>query len=580
MGYNDIVVGRLPTINLPRSKFKMPFNHKTSFLHGDLVPIHAFECNTGDGFSLNLSAILRMSTPIVPFMDTIKCYIEAFAIPKRLVWEHWKEFNGENKGAGYQTTSYLYPACATFQSAFATTQALQRSLSYALGNPVHIWNTSNAVVGIPVSVLAERAYFEVWNTKFRASQLQPCESVDYGDGYLSGGNYRAKVLTSDTNAVDIWGHTLKKVNKMHDYFVDSTLSPQYSAPVTLPLGSTAPVGVISLAGGTVSSNTSMLTGAAMPGISSPSGYNLFIKGGTYVAGQVMPSERKEINAGTVANVGLDLVADLTNATAATVNELRYAFALQRFAERENYAGNLYRDILAVHYGVKVPDSTMQLPEHLGGFSFLVNVNQVTSQSGWNSDATTVLGEVGANSTTVISNRHVFSKSFTEPCIVIVFAYTKHKRTYSQGVPRERLKYKNKFDWLWPEFMNIGDRGTLYGEIFFDKSMSAADLNQFFGYQDSWAEDKYFNDIVTGYLNPSIPAALGAHLGQWTLADAYATKPTLSSSWIQEDRDALTRCLKTGANGPDFIADFYFDYTASKIMAIRKMPGLIDHVGLF
>lgn len=566
MGYNDIVVGRLPTINLPRAKFKMPFNHKTSFLHGDLVPIHAFECNTGDGFSLNISAILRMSTPIVPFMDTIKCYIEAFAVPKRLLWTHWKEFNGENKGAGYQTVNYLYPANGYVSSAnFGNIAALQRSLSYALGKPVHMWLAS-ATPTIPVSVMKERGYYEIWNTKFRAAQLQACEPVDYGDAVLdANGKYRVNVLTSDTNTAATWGHTLKKVNKMHDYFVDNTLSPQYAAPVTLPLGTYAPVGIKNDSSAAFGGNLTDDNGSGIVGFypkSSP------IAPGTFGAIDYLNS---------VVTSGADLVVDLTNATAATVNDLRYAFALQRYAERENYAGNLYRDILAVHYGVKVPDSTMQLPEHLGGFSFLVNVNQVTNQSGFAADATTVLGEVGANSTTVVSHKHVFTKSFVEPCIVYVMCYTKHKRTYAQGIAREDLKYLNKFEWLWPEFLNIGDRKTLNAEIYFSGSSSDG-LG--FGYQSSWAEDKYFNDIVTGYLNPTIPAVFGANLGQWSLADKYSSLPTLSSSWIVEDRDAISRVLKTGATGPDFLADFYFDYTASKIAIVDKMPGLIDHVGLF
>ena len=166
----------------------------------------------------------------------------------------------------------------------------------------------------------------------------------------------------------------------------------------------------------------------------------------------------------------------------------------------------------------------------------------------------------------------FSDALTEKVMfgfVYVFIYTKHFRSYGQGIPREDLKVDSKFDYLWPEFMNIGDQKTLIAEIF---AGSATPL-QGFGYQEAWAEYKFFHDTVSGLLNPSLPSG---SLGQWSLADVYGSEPNLSSSWIQEDRNAIARVLKTGSAGPDFIADFYFDAVYVRPMPMYSLPGLIDH----
>lgn len=571
MSYKN--VGFMPDIDYPRSIFPMPKTHKTSFLHGFLVPIHCFMVQPGDSFKLNLSNILRMSTPLVPFMDGIIANVRAFAVPLRLVMKNWEKYVGANEGAGYQTVIPVFPAQEGVNlSGFSSwAQYANESLSYALGKNLHAINSSlnnTTTYKAPFSVLKERGYYLIWNKLFRAEQLQSEYSIDTGDGTVSSGHRVANVLTTDTTDVLRCGHKLLKVNKMHDYFVDNTISPQYGASVQLPLGNIAPL--------KVDSSMNALGGAMKFGIGSG------MSSGNYALGVKVAS-----SGSTGGNVGLisganapsndvtttNLVADLTNATAATVNELRYAFAVQRFSERANYGGNNYYEIIAVHFGVTNPQARMQLPEYLGGYEYNININQVTNQSGFASGTTTVLGEVGAVSVTARKQDFVFRRAFTEFSLVYIMIYTKHFRSYGQGMPREDLLVTNKFDLLWPEFMNIGDQKTLISEIF----AGATNPLGGFGYQEAWAQYKFFHDTVGGLLNPSLPSG---SLGQWSLADYYANEPNLSSSWIQEDRNAIARVLKTGSAGPDFIADFAFKYQASRIINIKKLPGLIDHVGLF
>lgn len=560
MSYKN--VGFMPDIAYPRSIYGMPKTHKTSWLHGYIEPLHVFRVQPGDSFTLKLSNIIRMSTPLVPFMDGILMNVRAVFVPLRLLWSHWEEFIGANKGAGYQQNSYLLPAQEGVNlSGFSSwSDYANLSLSYKLGKNVHVLNNSlnnTSVYGAPMSLLKERGYYLIWNKLFRSTQLQAEYSIDFGDGTVVSNHRTGKVLTSDSSPVygaSVFGHKLLKVNKLHDYFVDNCLSPQYGESVTIGLSDYAPIMMQNVNESATIAANSRFTVNNLEAIAK----------GAY----------SDVYGTDVGEIGdtVNLVADLTRATATTVNQLRYAFATQRWLERANYGGNNYYSIIAVHYGIVNPMARMQMPEYLGGIEYNINVNQVTNQSGFASGVTTDLGEVGAVSVTARKDDFIFRKAFTEFGFVYILGYTKHYRSYGQGIPREDLLVDNKYQLLWPEFMNIGDQKTLIAEIF---ARSATPL-QGFGYQEAWAEYKFFHDTVTGLLNPSLPSG---SLGQWSLADNYASEPSLSSSWIQEDRNAISRVLKTGATGPDFIGDFAFKYTASRIINIKKLPGLIDHVGL-
>ena len=574
MSYKN--VGFMPDINYPRSIFPMPKTHKTSWLHGYIVPLHCFMVQPGDSFSLKLSNIIRMSTPLVPFMDGIMMNVRAVYVPARLLWSHWEEYIGANKGAGYQQNTYVYPANQRVNlSTFASwTEYANLSLSYALGKNIHGIATAlnTEAFGPAMSVLKERGYYFIWNKLFRSTQLQAEYSIDYGDGapYTYNGSTYVKgtVLTSD-DSVSAFQHTLLKVNKMHDYFVDNCLSPQYGDSVTIPLGLSAPV----VTGDFHDMNGDLKLGNGLS--YGPAVGTLFAAYGStpsYDGTVKMDLNGVTGTSPTVAINHSNLVADLSNATAATVNALRYAFATQRWLERANYGGNNYYAIIAVHFGIVNPMARMQMPEYLGGIEYNINVNQVTQQTGFASGVTTTLGEVGAVSVTARKDDFIFRHAFTEFGFVYILGYTKHFRSYGQGIPREDLLVTDKWDLMWPEFMNIGDQKTFIAEIY---AGSNTPLDGF-GYQEAWAQYKFFHDTVNGLLNPSLPSG---SLGQWSLADSYASEPNLSSNWIQEDRNAISRVLKTGATGPDFIGDFAFKYTASRILNIKKLPGLIDHVGL-
>jgi len=537
---------KAPNISLPRTKMKQSFTHSTTFDFSKLVPIDCFEVLPGDSFSLKLSSLIRMSQPIAPIMDTIEMDIHAFFIPMRLIFKDTEEFFGANKtSAGYQKTLFRIPMAPLFNN-------VPNSVSSYLGKPL---TSSN----IPVSVLKERAYLLVWSEWYRAQQVQdPFVMLDSDDtvaeeevpdapavvGHIGEQIYDLDYSFSDSSV------PLMSVCKKMDYFTACTISPQYGEEVLLPLGSTAPVNFAVTSDSEASADQILATQTDVPA----------------------PSEILEDhgNVATAKVNGYDAAwyADLSKATAASVNQIRYAFQLQKYLERCNF-GSRYFEMLANHYGVTSPDARLQRPEYLGGQHFYINVQQVLSTAGATVGSDTKLGQPGANSTTAHSGM-LFSKGFVEFGYVLILASTRQaSHKYSQGVLREDTR-SDRFEFYSPEFANLGDQAVKNKEIM----VTGTNDEKTFGYQEHWAEYRYRPDRVSGLLNPNATGALD----YWTLADKYSSRPELDARFIVENRDNIKRALVTGNTGPDFVADFYFDYTAVREMPAYTIPGLIDHFG--
>ena len=538
----QIHFARMPGITYPRSKFKMPFKHNTSFNHGELVPIDCFPVIPGDTFSLKLSSLIRMSTPIAPIMDDITCHVQAFFVPMRLIWEHTEEFFGENKtSAGPQTTVYKIPN--NIMNGANLGNVGDSSLSAYLGKPVKV-NGVNAAA----SVLKERGYYLIHNEWFRAQQVQNPVIID-----KSGNGAGASIGTLNGIALT-FNSSLLKVNKDFDYFTTATIQPQYGPSVTLPLGTYAPVIISQTQGGSANANS-----------------NWDIKNATAMSAVGNTSALYAAPNG-LSKFG-DIVADLSNATAATINSIRYAFAVQKYLERCNF-GTRYFEILKAHYGVTSPDARLQRPELLGETRFSININQVTSVAGYAAGTSTEVGETGAVSVTTNSTS-LFTKGFVEFGYVYVMLSTVQDQSYSQGLMREDFLF-DRFDFYSPEFANLGDQEIKNKEIV----LMGGNDEVTWGYQEHWAELRYRPNRNTGKLNPMASGALD----YWTLGNKFVSsggsevRPLLGATFLEESRDNITRCLKTGSSGPDYIASFYFDYTATREIPLYSIPGLVDHVG--
>nr|QJB20240.1 MAG: major capsid protein [Microvirus sp.] len=506
---------QVPKAEIPRSTFDRSHGYKTTFDSGWLIPVYMDEALPGDTINLSMSAFARLSTPLHPFMDNMFVDSFFFAVPIRLIWNNWQKFNGEQEDPG-DSTDYLVPQMVSP----ASTGYANSSLSDYLGIPTGIPNLSH-------SALWHRAYNLIWNEWFRDQNLQNSVVVDKDDG--------------PDNPTD---YVLKKRGKRHDYFTSGLPWPQKGPAVDLPLGTTAPI----------IGNGSNLTFTA-------DGNTRTMRASVISADALMTYTGGGINA-NLTSIN-NLVADLSDATAATINQLREAFQIQRLYERDARGGTRYTEILKAHFGVTSPDARLQRPEYLGGGSSPVNVNPVAQTSA--TDGTSPQGNLAAIGT-FAAHGHGFIKSFTEHCIIIGMISARADLTYQQGLNR-MFSRRTRWDFYWPALAHIGEQAIKNKEIY---AQGTADDELTFAYQERYAEYRYKPSQITGQFRSNFAESLDT----WHLSQDFAALPVLNSTFIEEN-PPVDRVVAL-PEYPDFLFDSFFRLKHTRPMPVYSVPGLIDH----
>lgn len=536
-------------INIGRSRLDRSFGHTTTFKSGDLVPIFCDDVLPGDTIRIDYSMVTRMLTPVAPVFGNAFFDIWFFFIPNRLVADYgsnkkvWEQLQGENISGYWANTSEMVLETVDFLSCEAM------SVANYLGLPVL---SSDLSIPVKINNLALKSYTLCWNEFFRDQNIEAPKDINLYGIKTTGapGEYFSRINRFSSFSYGSSSGTLK-VAKLHDYFTSCLPAPQKGDPVRLGAGF-APV-------------------YAQDGLGNEEGIELFVNGTSTGAGSGtigLSSDALVNGSGSELNFA-NVYADLSDAIAPTINNLRQAFAIQRLLETDARGGTRYREMLKAHFGVTIPDYTAQVPEYLGGKRTPINITQVLQTSN-NTGASTAInsnhiGQVGAFSNTS-DKGFVVDKSFHEYGILLGVCAVRTEQQYSQGIPKMFSKFR-RYDYYMPEFALLGEQPVLNKEIYVGSN--ATTNEEVFGYQESWAEYRYHPNYVTG----NFSAGSGdATLGAWTYGNEFNGYPALNSSFIHQSSSNIGDTLYDTNTTTQFIADFWFNCDYTRAMPVSGVPG--------
>ena len=555
---NERHFNQVPETHVSRTRFKRDQNILTTFDAGRLIPFYVDEVLPGDTFSVDTAAIIRMTTPKYPVMDDAYIDFYYFFCPNRILWDNFKYFMGEVEVTPWMPTkTYKVPQIKIGDKTTAAARDYPdtNSILDYMGVPTKAIKKGSKGE-IKINALPIRAYVKIWNEFFRdqnVSNSAVFKTDDADTTYGSGGDNENNVSEEEKLQEAIRGGYCLPVSRFHDYFSSCLPYPQRGPEVTIALTGNAPVKMFSSEGEGINGKTQPTT--------------IWMSGNAAYLAQNDAKETitalgsTEQTGGT--SVARYIATDLSNIEAATINQLRQAFAVQHYYEALARGGSRYREQVRALFGVSISDKTVQVPEYLGGGRYHVNINQIVQTSGQQTEADTPIGETGAMSVTPI-NESDFTKSFEEHGFVIGVMCVRHDHSYQQGLERFWSR-SDRLDYYFPQFANIGEQPVKKREIMLTGTETD---DETFGYQEAWADYRMKPNRVSGKMRSNATGTLDF----WHYADNYKSVPTLSQEWMNEGKTEIARTLIV-QDEPQFFGAIRVMNKTTRCMPLYSLPGL-------